>query len=143
MSWYFWVIIGVVLLIMEIFTAGFFVALIGVAALLTAISSLFVKVLWLQLLIFTILSILVVWIFLPLVKKSLTKEGTDTNQDAMIGKRVKVTEEIDNEKDKGYVKYYADYFPARSVRGTVIPAGREVVIRRIEGIRVFVEEVEN
>jgi membrane protein implicated in regulation of membrane protease activity len=61
----------------------------------------------------------------------------------MIGKRVKVTEEIDNEKDKGYVKYYADYFPARSVRGTVIPAGREVVIRRIEGIRVFVEEVEN
>lgn len=143
MSWYFWIILGVVLLILEIFTAGFFVALIGVAALLMAVVSLFISTLWLQLLIFTFLSVGIVWIFLPMIRRSLEHNAVPTNQEAMIGKTVLVTEEINNTLGKGYVKYYGDFFPARSVDGKVIPAGKEVIIRRIEGIRVFVEETES
>jgi len=143
MSWYFWIILGVVLLILEIFTAGFFVALIGVAALLMAVVSLFISTLWLQLLIFTLLSVGIVWIFLPMIRRSLEHNAVPTNQEAMIGKTVLVTEEINNTLGKGYVKYYGDFFPARSVDGKVIPAGKEVIIRRIEGIRVFVEEAES
>ncbi|NPV37989.1 MAG: NfeD family protein [Brevinematales bacterium] len=143
MSWYFWIILGVVLLILEIFTAGFFVALIGVAALLMAVVSLFISTLWLQLLIFTLLSVGIVWIFLPMIRRSLEHNAVPTNQEAMIGKIVLVTEEINNTLGKGYVKYYGDFFPARSVDGKVIPAGKEVIIRRIEGIRVFVEEAES
>ncbi|QJR23062.1 hypothetical protein BREVNS_2312 [Brevinematales bacterium NS] len=143
MSWYFWIILGVVLLILEIFTAGFFVALIGVAALLMAVVSLFISTLWLQLLIFTLLSVGIVWIFLPMIRRSLEHNAVPTNQEAMIGKTVLVTEEINNTLGKGYVKYYGDFFPARSLDGKVIPAGKEVIIRRIEGIRVFVEEAES
>lgn len=143
MSWYFWIILGVVLLILEIFTAGFFVALIGVAALLMAVVSLFISTLWLQLLIFTLLSVGIVWIFLPMIRRSLEHNAVPTNQEAMIGKIVLVTEEINNTLGKGYVKYYGDFFPARSVDGKVIPAGKEAIIRRIEGIRVFVEEAES
>ncbi|MFN4217387.1 MAG: NfeD family protein [Brevinematales bacterium] len=143
MSWYFWVILGVVLLILEIFTSGFFVALIGVASLLMAGVSLFISTLWIQLLIFTLLSIGIVWVFLPKLNRSMERNAVATNQDAMIGKIVLVTEEINNTLGKGYIKYYGDFFPARSVDGKIIPAGKEVIIRRIEGIRVFVEEQES
>ncbi|URA09810.1 NfeD family protein [Thermospira aquatica] len=142
MSWYAWVIVGVILLILEIFTAGFFIALIGIAALLVAVVSLFIHSLWLQLLIFTIFSVAIVWLFLPRIRRSLESHSVPTNQDAMINKVVRVTEEINNTTGKGYVKYYGDYFPATSLHGTIIPAGKEVIIRKIEGIRVFVEEVE-
>jgi len=143
MNWYIWVIVGVFLLILEIFTTGFFVALIGVAALIMAVVSPFVPVLWVQLLLFTLFSVGIVWIFLPLIRKSLDRQAIPTNQEAMIGKTVLVTEEIDNRANKGYIKYYGDFFPARSLHGEVIPVGKEVVIRKIEGIRVFVEEVES
>ncbi|MCX7881926.1 MAG: NfeD family protein [Brevinematales bacterium] len=143
MNWYVWVILGVLLLILEIFTAGFFVALIGVSALIMAVVSIFLPVLWAQLLIFTIVSVGIVWLFLPVIRRSLEHNAIPTNQEAMIGKTVIVTEEINNSLGKGYVKYYGDFFPARSLDGKVIPVGREVVIRRIEGIRVFVEESES
>lgn len=142
MTWYVWVILGVVLLVLEIFTASFFVSLIGVAALIMAPLSLFVNHLWLQLLLFAFLSVTIVWLFLPVIRKSMNQKVIPTNQDAMIGKTVRVTEEINNHVGTGYVKYYGDMFPAKSLHNTVIPIGREVVIRRIEGIRVFVEEVE-
>ena len=50
-----------------------------------------------------------------------------------------VTETVDNEAGTGQVNVLGQIWSARSQLGVVIPAGTQVKVQRIEGVRVFVE----
>lgn len=96
---------------------------------------------WLQILLFFVISAGLLLSFLPIVKKCLTPKLTATNVDSLIGSTGRVTAEIDNENARGQVKLGAMEWSARSASGEKIPAGTLIRVDRIEGVKVFVTPV--
>ena len=97
--------------------------------------------LWLQIGVFLALSALALLLFKPLSSKLLKPKISHTNADRVLGERAVVTETIDNALAKGQVKVDGQTWTARSAYDVVIPAGSEVKILRIEGVKVVVEVV--
>lgn len=111
----------------------------AVAALLTEALG---GALWLQLLVFSLVSGGLLACLWPVTKKLLTPKLTKTNIDALIGTLGTVTEAIDNVESQGQVKLGAMFWSARSTDGTPIPAGTHVRVDSIEGVKVFVTPTE-
>ena len=94
-----------------------------------------------QLLLFLGVSILTAAVVRPLAKKYADPHKVATNADRLLGMEAKVTEDIDNARASGAVYVDGKTWTARSELGVVIPAGTQVKVRRIEGVKVFVEAV--
>ncbi len=97
---------------------------------------------WLQVTIFIVLSLALLISLWPLVKKVLNPRKTATNVDSVIGTEGYVLEAIDNLLPSGRVKLGGMEWTARSADGRKIPAGALVQVERIEGVKVFVIQVE-
>jgi membrane protein implicated in regulation of membrane protease activity len=94
---------------------------------------------WLQLVIFTVVSGLALVLVRPSVARLMNNKRTPTNADRVLGQIALVTETIDNVAGKGQVNISGQIWTARSEHNVVIPAGGEVRVLRIEGVKVFVE----
>lgn len=96
--------------------------------------------LWLQVLVFFTVSIVLFAMLWPLAKKHLKPNLVATNTDALVGKICIVTEDI-GPVEGGRVKLGDVTWSARSEHGDTISAGAQVKILKIQGAKVFVEEV--
>jgi membrane protein implicated in regulation of membrane protease activity len=74
--------------------------------------------------------------------KAQKANATPTNADRVLGEVAKVTETIDNENSAGAVYVDGKTWSARSADGTVIPAGERVRIESMEGVKLYVKQVE-
>ena len=98
--------------------------------------------LWLQILLFSLVSCGLLACLWPVTRKLLNLKLTKTNIDALIGTLGIVTEAIDNVESHGQVKLGAMFWSARSTDGTPIPAGTHVRVDSIEGVKVLVTPTE-
>ena len=57
----------------------------------------------------------------------------------MLDQTATVIQTVDNEAGTGQVTVLGQIWTARSALGVVIPEGSQVRVRRIEGVKVFVE----
>ena len=94
---------------------------------------------WVQIGVFLALSGLSMLLIRPLAQKLLIPGFSPTNADRIIGKTAMVTEEIDNILGSGLVSISGQVWTARSQNDTIIPAGKQVRVLRIEGVKVYVE----
>ena len=69
------------------------------------------------------------------------KRSVPTNFDRVVGQQGIITAEVCNLENRGTVEVLGQEWSARSVSGLVIPQGSTVVVRRIEGVKAFVEPV--
>lgn len=111
----------------------------SVAALVT---SMFGGPIWLQIVLFAVVSGVTLWTLRPIIRKHFTPNLTRTNIDAVIGSVGMVTVSIDNMMAQGTVVINGMEWSARSASGKVISANTTVRVERIEGVRVFVSPVE-
>ena len=136
-----WLAAAVVFGAVEAATAGlvssWFVAG-AVAAFLGALADLSVLV---QLCLFVAVSALALVLTRPLVRKVAAGKAVATNADRVLGQEAKVTETIDNANAAGAVYADGKTWSARSLDGSVIPAGEMVRIQKIEGVKLFVEKI--
>jgi membrane protein implicated in regulation of membrane protease activity len=141
MTWL-WIAVCVLLVILEATTAMlvciWFVG--GSAAAL--IVSLCGGPVWLQVVLFFVVSGVCLVLLRPIIKKHFTPKLVKTNVDAIVGQKGYVTEDIDNIDATGQVKLGGMYWTARSVSGENIPKGTLVEVDHIEGVRAFVKVVE-
>ena len=98
--------------------------------------------LWLQILLFLVISVALLLALWPLTKKFLNPSVTRTNVDSVIGSVGIVTAAIDNIDAHGQVKLNGMEWTARSTSGDPIAEGTRVRVDRIEGVKVFVSPVE-
>ena len=96
---------------------------------------------WLQILLFLLVSCGLLAALWPLAKKFLKPRLTATNVDSVIGSVGLVTVAIDNLTAVGQVKLSGMEWTARSASGDPIPEGTRVRVDRIEGVKVFVSPV--
>ena len=107
-------------------------------ALVAMLASLLGAEIWLQILVFILVSGALLALLWPFVKKFLNPAHAKTNVDSVIGSTGIVTTAIDNIAATGTVKLGAMEWSARSSSGETIDVGAVVKVDRIEGVKVFV-----
>jgi membrane protein implicated in regulation of membrane protease activity len=138
-----WLIAAIVLVIIELLTAGFGVICFAVGALFSALAAfLGVDSLVWQLLIFAVASVLCFIFLRPVVLRFLDKKSKDvkTNADALIGKTAIVSETIDSSVNQGRVAVDGDDWKAVSADGSVINKGEKVEIISRDSIILTVKK---
>lgn len=95
---------------------------------------------WLQILIFAIVSAVALAVTRPLVKKFTNGRSMPTNADRFIGEKAVVTEKIENDLSKGAVKIGGLEWTARSVDSETAEVGEQVTVEAIEGAKLIVRK---
>ena len=133
-----WLVLMVVFLIAEAMTVTTVSLWFAAGALVALLVSLLHMQIWLQVVLFFVVSGVLLACLRPMVKRHFTPKLTRTNVDAMVGIRGMVTAEIDNVCAAGQVKLNGMEWTARSTDGSIIPAGTLIRVDRVEGVKVFV-----
>lgn len=138
-----WLFLVVVLLIIELVTVGLttiWFAAGSVSAFLLSLAGLGIG--W-QIGVFLVVSIVLFVFTRPWAMKYVNKKSEKTNYEGVIGRTVKVTQEINNTEQTGKAVYDGQEWTARSADGnTVIEAGQLARVVRIEGVKLIVREKE-
>lgn len=137
-----WLILMVAFLLLEASTVTMVSAWFALGSLAALLVSFLSAPVWLQVLVFIVVSAIALSALRPLVRKYINPKITKTNVDAVIGSTGLVTAKIDNVSAVGQVKLGAMYWTARSTTGDVIPEGTLVKVDRIEGVKAFVTPVQ-
>jgi membrane protein implicated in regulation of membrane protease activity len=140
--WLIWIITGIILVIGEIFTPSFFLALIGLSCLIAGAVAFFIptNLAFIPLCVFAVSTALMLIYLRPICKKYLyNKDAPSSNVDAMKGKILTAETKIDG-TNSGTVKLYADLWKARTEDDCIIEAGEKVRVIRIEGNTVIVSK---
>lgn len=137
--WQIWLIASGIFFICEIITVGFLVFWLGVGALIAMLVSFFTSNIIIQMSVFVVSSGLLIFATRPLVNKISKKDVVPTNVYSLIGKKAVVTEDIDWVTGKGQIKFEGEIWSAKSKEQINIPAGSEVEIVSIEGVKAFVK----
>ena len=137
-----WFSLMVVVLIVEANTAALVSIWFAGGALVAMVGSLLGAEVWLQGVLFFVVSGATLGLLAPIVRRYIKPRIVRTNVDAMVGKQGYVTEKVDNLLPTGQVKLSGMPWTARSENGQQIPEGTLVEVVRIEGVKAFVKIVE-
>ena len=136
----YWLIASAVFLLIEILTLGLTSIWFAGGAVVAAIAALFGVPFLVQMLLFIVVTCLLFALKRPVAKRYLNNRVQKTNTDALIGQTALVKETINNMESKGYVQLNGQDWTARSAEaGEIIPAGCEVVVKEIQGVKLIVE----
>lgn len=134
-----WIALAIVLAIVEALTVGLLTIWFSVGALVASILAYFGVSFWLQLLVFLMVSLLLLYYTKPLAEKKLRIGAYKTNVDAMLGKAAMVVEEIPP-YGAGQVKLSGLFWSAVTApQHAPIEIGRMVKVLGVEGVKVIVE----
>lgn len=140
-AWMIWFAVGIICVIIEIFTPGFLFMSFGIGAMLTGLFALLVDNLPWQIFFFACAT-LILFIFLrKLSNKVLSRESEMTNFQALVGKKGTVVEAIP-EDGKGYVRIDSEEWSAVSEAESSLAVGQKIVVEKVEGNKVIVKESE-
>jgi len=134
-----WAVLVVVFRAVEGATAGLTSIWFAAGALVALAGAFLGAKVWLQVLLFVVVSIATLLVTRPLARKYVNKQFQPTNADKVIGTNATVTERIDNLAGTGTVSVGGRLWTARSATGENIEKGTLTVIRRIEGVKLIVE----
>ena len=109
----------------------------SVAGLIAAVCS---APIWLQVVLFFVVSIAALAFTRPLVVKLMKKNIKPTNADMVLGGTARVTERIDNALPSGAVYIDGKTWTARSDDGSIIEPDTAVRILRMEGVKLIVQK---
>ena len=138
-----WLVVAIVLVILEIMTAGFGVICFAIGAVFSAlVAGLGGSITW-QIVVFAVVSLLTFVCLRPVVIRFLDKKSKDvkTNADAVIGRKGVVSERIDSAQHTGRVAIDGDDWKAISEDGSVIEKGAEVKIVKLDSIILTVKQL--
>ena len=138
--WTIWLIIAGIFFVGEIMTVGFLLFWFGFGSLVAMIVSFFTSNIIIQTSVFLVVSVLLLLITKPFVKKFVDKKPTViTNAYNIIGKKAIVLEDIDPIKSKGLVKIGTETWSAESEADEKISKDTEVEVTAIKGVKAVVK----
>lgn len=144
MDWFaiLWLVLMIVFILIEVSTVSMVSIWFASGALTALIASLCNAPLWLQIVLFVVVSAALLLALRPLARKYFTPRLTKTNVDAVVGTEGLVTQRIDNLSASGSVKLGGVEWSARSTSGAPLEEGTRIRVDRVEGVKVFVTAAE-
>ena len=135
--WALWLTLFLAFAVVEMLTLDLFFIMLGGGALAGLVADFAGADFWLQIVIFSVVSLLMIAFVRPVALKHLHKGPAEqrTNVDRLIGQTALVMEAVSG--TSGLVKIGGDVWSARSMDGT-IDAGATVQVTRIEGATAVV-----
>ena len=137
-----WFVLLVLFLFVEANTVSVVSVWFAAGALSAMVTALLGGQLWLQVVLFFVVSAGLLVALRPIIKKHFTPKLVKTNVDSIVGQKGYATAAIDNLSATGQVKLGGMYWSARSTSGDPIPEGTLVKVDRIEGVKAFVSPAE-
>ena len=141
--WQYWLIAAGIFFVGEMFTAGFLIFWLGIAALITMVVSFFVSNLIVQMTVFIIASVILIFATKPFVKKFVHVKETKTNAFSIIGKKALVIKNIDPVNENGQIKVNGETWTAIGKNDDKIEKGTEVEVVSINGVKAVVKPILN
>lgn len=140
---YIWLIVTIVLVIIEIATAGFGSICFAIGALGSALIAYLGASIYWQLAVFAIISLLAFVFLRPVVLHLLDKHSkhVKTNADALIGRKAVVSETINPKTHSGRVAIDGDDWKAVSADNTQIDKGTAVEVISMQSIIMTVRKL--
>lgn len=137
----YWLIALAVLLLIEIITLGLTTVWFAGGALIAFFASLLGANLYIQIILFFIVSFLMLFITRPIAIKFVNKERVKTNYEGLIGKVVKITSKVDNYNQMGTAVVNGTEWTVRAAEDDkIMEAGTKVKIVDIVGVKLIVKE---
>ena len=135
-----WLALTAVLLIIEIATLGLTTIWFAAGALFAFFAALLGMNQGIQIGVFVVVSVVLLFFTRPLAVKYLNTKPIKTNTEALVGKTARVIVDINNLKSQGQVVINGLEWTARSSDDTVVfKIGDAVTIVGIEGVKLIVE----
>ena len=139
---YFWLITMILFIGFELATMGLTTMWFALGALAALAVAAVGGAVWLQVIVFFVVSLLALFGFRNLAKDHFNRNRVKTNADSLIGRKGIVTEEVSNIYATGQVTVAGQEWTARSVDdGVTLEKGEMVVIRSISGVKLMVERI--
>ncbi|WP_020522093.1 NfeD family protein [Catelliglobosispora koreensis] len=136
-EWIGWLIAAAALIILELFTGTFVLLMIGAGALAGALVAIAGGELWLQVLVFGIVSALALWLVRPWINRRLERGRTELGLAVTEGADAVVVERID--RDHGMVKIEGELWRARPYDAEKIyEPGDRVRVVKVDGATALV-----
>ena len=137
--WLVWLIIAGVLFIGEILTVGFLLLWFAIAAVVAMLVSFITTNIFIQILVFVIVSVILIIFTRPILTKYTKNDNTVTNSNAIIGKIALVTEDISLLNSTGQINVDGEIWSAKTMDPNLtIPKGSKVEIIGIDGVKACV-----
>ncbi len=131
-----WLIVGLGLLIIELFTMTFFLMWIACGALLAAIAAFFPTAAWVPWMVFSVATVALLIATRRLARSMHGGVTVPSNVDRLVGQTAVVLETIDSARDTGRVRVESDEWRARGYEK--IPEGHHVTVMEVEGATLIV-----
>lgn len=138
-SWQLWAILGIGFFILEILTPGFLFACFGVGAFAASAIALLYHGLWLQLLVFALVSMAFFFKLKNVYSRFLKPHSHPRmNADALVGKTGRVTERIVPSLDQGRVIVDGEDWWVSSRTGEEVEVGEQVIVVEVQSAKLIV-----
>ncbi len=145
--WIGWLILGIALIVAEIFTLGFVLLWFGVGAIAAALVGLLGGGLFLQFLIFAVVSIGLTAMSRTILARYFQHDEKDrvkTGVDALPGKIGTVVEASKGVMNEGAVKVFGSTWTAFPIDGEdILSAGEKVEVVEVKGSSIYVRRITN
>ncbi|MCL2531880.1 MAG: NfeD family protein [Oscillospiraceae bacterium] len=139
--WVIWLVLFIASIILEAISFQLFSIWFALGAVVALVASLLGAPIWLQILLFIVVSGAALGATRPLVRK-IQRKQEPTNADRYVDQAGVVLEKIDNVKGTGQVKVLGQVWTARTKDGSEIAKGASVRTIAIEGVKLYVETAE-
>lgn len=137
----FWLAALVIFIVIEIATLGLTTIWFAGGALCAALAAMIGAPIYVQILIFLVVSLILLIFTRPIAVKYFNKDRVRTNVESMVGKQAIVVSEIDNLQGIGQVTVGGMEWSARSTDDNIqIGVGKVVQVFAIQGVKLIVEE---
>lgn len=133
-----WLAAVIIFAVVEIVTIQLVAIWLAVGSVAAMIACTLGSPLWVQIMVFGAVSLILLLLTRPLVKRLIKVKPVSTNADRLIGKAAIVTESIYNLKAHGTVVISGITWNARSEDNSEIEKGEKVIIKAIEGSKLIV-----
>lgn len=136
-----WLMVFVVCIVAEIISMGLTTIWFAGGALVATVVAAIGAPLWLQITVFAVVSLVLLYFTRPIAVKYFNKDRVKTNAESLVGKQAIVISEVDNLQGIGQVTVGGQEWSARTTEeGITLPVGSVVVVRAISGVKLMVEE---
>jgi len=142
LNWHWWMYAAILLFIIEIFTPGFIVACLGIGSIAASFMAYIGFDLDTQFISFAAATLLSLFIIRPMLyNKNGALDKIKTNDEALINRKARVTEEINANENSGRVSIDGDLWRAKTINNEIIKENEQVIVISINSTIVTVKKI--
>ena len=136
-----WLVLLIIAVVVEVLTMGLTSIWFAGGALVAILATFVHAPIWLQVVLFFLVSLLLLFFTRPIAVKYFNKDRVRTNVESMVGRQAIVTSEIDNLQGIGQVIVGGQEWSARSEDDRLhMEVGTVVVVVAVSGVKLIVRE---